>query len=221
MDNLAALPADLSNYKVIWDVSFSPLSASEQTQIINFLISGHGVHFSGEKLGYDSMNASFQYVINNVLSVGGVNVGVTGGQPLAPFAFNGSSIDGITSTPNLLSSWIPQIPGGMSGNITSAHVLATGGGMPVGAAWDEHDMSSGKGRLSILMDGDWLSGPGEKQAVENLQVFLSVPEPTTLLLAAAAALFLLKSHRPRGKTCEVSFPIPSILYCWACLKRSR
>jgi hypothetical protein len=79
----------------------------------------------------------------------------------------------------------------MSGSIAAGSILATTpGGLVVGAAWDEDVIASGLGRLSILMDVDWFQNANSETVVDNLQTFLSVPEPASLMLLGAATLLM-------------------------------
>ena len=205
--NSATLPSDLSPFNVIWNISFSPLSAMQQSQLVAFVASGHGLHLSGEQMGNDSLNNSLAGVINALVSGGGVNVGITGQQPFALFAFNSTAVQEVSSSPNALSGWNALVPGGMSGNISGANILATSSnGKIVGGAWDGGSLSGGLGRLSILMDGDWLLESGELPVVQNLQKFLSTPEPGSLLLLAAAIVTLPRRRRTGTSLLSGGFP---------------
>src|SRR5438874_1142957 len=77
---------------------------------------------------------------------------------------------GITTGPNALTTWTSFAPGGIAG-ISGANVLVSGArGIPVGAVWDSSDLVGGAGRLTLLMDSDWIFGGLGRDNPERLAV---------------------------------------------------
>ena len=91
-----------------------------------------------------------------------------------------SAIDDVAANPNVLTTWTPSSPGGMSGVLPSNQLTtATFGDVtaPTGAVWDPLSMITGKGRLGILMDITWLESESWDQTTAtqmavNLESFL-------------------------------------------------
>jgi hypothetical protein len=57
--------------------------------------------------------------------------------------------------------------------VAGANVLASSASVVVGGVWDESDMASGKGRVAVLMDIDWLNDSARGPIIENLANFLA------------------------------------------------
>jgi hypothetical protein len=190
--NVATLPADLSAFGTIWHISaFTPLLADEQTRLAAFLALGRGLHLTGEHpFCCLSLNASLQSLVSTVV-VGGASIqvgtialgAVQGTDPLSPlqYNFNPSAKGRITSTPNVLTTWTSFAPGGIAG-ISGSNVLVSGLlGVPVGAVWASSDLVGGAGRLTLLMDSDWifdgigLDNPNRLGVVENIQRYIDDP----------------------------------------------
>lgn len=186
--NVTTLPADLSSFGTIWHVSaFTALTAAEQTRLADFLALGRGLHLTGERPCCETLNASLQTLVRSVV-VGGSSIQVGGlGDIGGPYDFNSSARGGITTAPNALTTWNPNGPGGISG-ISGANVLVTGaGGVAVGAVWDSGDLVGGSGRLTLLMDSDWIFGSGGSErlpVIENIQTYIDDP-PATLGLSGS------------------------------------
>ncbi len=194
--NVASLPVDLGAYDVVWHVGANvALTASERQRLVDFVIGGGGLHLSGEQSCCETLNDSLEAVINSLIIGGGVLVGGQG-SPNGPYTFNAAATGAVTRTPNSLLAWSPVVPGAMGGSIANANVLVTAAnGKILGAAWDESMMVSGRGRLSILMDADWFVSTNQTTVVDNLQTFLSTPEPASLLLLGAALLVTPRRRR--------------------------
>ncbi len=186
--NVSTLPTDLSAFGNIWHVgAFTALTSAEQTRLKDFLALGRGLHLTGERPCCDTMNASLQSLVRSVV-VGGSAIQIGGlgdisqgvmGESVGYF-FNASARGGITTTPNMLTTWNPSAPGGISG-VTGANVLVSGAGdVPVGAVWDSSDLVNG-GRLTLLMDVNWFTNSGRLPVIENIETYIDDP-PTTLSL---------------------------------------
>ena len=172
-----SLPADLSPYDAIWHVgAFVGLTSAQRAQLAAFLAAGGGLHLTGERPCCDAMNATHAALINSVVSGGGVVVGGLGDHP-QPFTFNAGALGVFGTGPNVLTTWTPASPGGMGGLAAANVLVSANNGTPVGAVFDESNMASGAGRLTILMDVNWMSSSGlslanNRTAAENVIVFL-------------------------------------------------
>ena len=180
--NLTTLPADLSAFSTIWHMSaFTPLSVDEQARLASFLALGRGVHLTGERPCCEELNLSLQSLARAVV-VGGSSIQIGGlGDIAGPHTFNPEARGGITTGPNALTTWTSFAPGGIAG-ISGANVLVSGArGIPVGAVWDSSDLVGGAGRLTLLMDSDWIFGglgrdnPERLAVIENIQRFIDDP----------------------------------------------
>lgn len=177
--NVETLPADVSPYDVIWHVgSVVPLTSEEQTRLADFVTGGGGLHLTGERPCCESLNASLETLVNAVLVDGTVTVGGLGDFFERPFPFHPDGVGGITTTPNALDEWYPANPGGMAG-VAPENLLVThdATGTPNGAVWECGALVGGLGRLTILMDVDWLNPdfnlPASRDPeIQNVQTFL-------------------------------------------------
>lgn len=183
--NVAALPADLSAFGTIWHVSqFTGLSEPEQAALQGFLGRGGGLHLTGERgdnLCCLDLNASVVQFLNRVVDGGGID------RTAAPFgfgpaAFNPAAAGGVTTTPNTLVSWFPNASGNLVG-VAGDNVLVTGDGLVLGGVFDSDDLAGDRGRLTVLMDSNWLDrdDQGRADLIENLHAFIDDP-PFTLSL---------------------------------------
>ena len=176
--NQADLPGDLTGFDTIWHVgAFVALSAGVQTDLAAFMDSGGGVHLTGERPCCETLNDSVEAFVNTVVAAGGVQVGGLGDIG-GPYAINPAAVGGLASNPNAVSTWGPSAPGGMGGlgGLPDPNILVSGAGdVPVGGAWMEGDMTSGQGRLTVLMDVNWFSNSSADNIpfTENIQVFLN------------------------------------------------
>lgn len=174
VDRLAALPADLSPYSSIWYIeAYKGLTVDEQAELSSYVAAGGSAYLTGERPCCETLNASIKAILDSVLTNQDVTVGGLG-DIAGPFTFNGGAADGVALQPNTLVDFVPQSPGGMAGlgGIASRNVFATSADTPVGAIFDESDMQSGKGRIALLMDIDWLGDAARGEIIENIQNFL-------------------------------------------------
>jgi len=179
----------LDGFDTVWHVgAFLPLSATSTVRLVEFVKAGGGLHLTGERPCCDPLNESLDVVIASLV-LGGSSITVGGqGDVVGPYSFNPLAAGGVTTGPNVLTTWNGAGVGAISG-VSGAKVLAIGSGAAVGAVWGSADLVGGAGRLSILMDGNWFSASGSSAVVQNLQTFLA-PEPATLYLLAAGACAL-------------------------------
>ncbi len=191
--NVRTLPVDLSSFGAIWQVSaFTPLTGDEQARLAEFLALGRGLHLTGERPcnPCNLLNRSLQdFVRSVVLGGAGIRVGGLGDFFFGPDPFNPGAVGNVTTDPNALTFFPADAPGGMDG-VFEDNVLATApNGTPVGAVWDSPSLAGNAGRLTLLMDSDWLleDSPARRAIVENIQTFID--GPLTSVLALAGPLF--------------------------------
>jgi hypothetical protein len=59
------------------------------------------------------------------------------------------------------------------GGVTGRNVFISNGSTPIAGVWDESDMATGRGRLVVLMDIDWLKVASRTQYAVNVHEFLT------------------------------------------------
>ena len=172
-----SLPGSLSDYQMVWYLdATASISSTDQQSLVSFVRSGGGLYLTGERPCCESMNTGDQAIVNALLPSGGVTIGGLGDKGNSN-SINDGVIDGIATTPNVLSTWTPSAPGGING-VRPANVLAMDStGAVTGAAWESGQMN-GSGRLAILMDVNWLQSSYQDpvtapQIVQNLAWFLT------------------------------------------------
>ncbi|MBB1512571.1 hypothetical protein H5399_08140 [Tessaracoccus sp. MC1627] len=172
----AEMLADLMEFQSIWYVeAYEGLTNGEVDLMVEYANAGGNLYLTGERPCCEALNASvttlLRRVLNEQVTVGGM------GDVTGPFAFNGGALSEVASKPNLLTDFVPQSPGGMVtasiSGVSGRNVLASSASIVVGGVWDELDMQSGKGRVALLMDIDWLGAESRKPIIENLANFLS------------------------------------------------
>lgn len=190
VDVSESLPKHLTQYKAIWFLDTEPLSSSQESELEAFVAAGHGVYLTGEQPSAEScvqLDEADTSVIDDLVTGGGVQAGGpdSADNEVAPNPVNTSAIDDVAETPNVLTTWTPAGPGEMSG-VAADNVLTTTDfdqePTPTGAVWDGSNMSSGTGRLAILMNINWLEVESWDQTTAtqmavNLERFLMSATP--------------------------------------------
>lgn len=169
------LPTDISRFDVIWVVfAYEGLTADEVSRLSSFVSEGGSLYLTGERPCCEALNATSQQVINNVIAGPEVQVGGLG-DIAGPFVPNYGAAGGIAVSPQRLVDFTPDAPGGMDGlgNVQGRNVFVSNGTVPVAGVWDESDMVTGRGRLVILMDIDWLKRADRSQYAVNVFEFLA------------------------------------------------
>lgn len=152
------LPVKLSAYSAIWAIrAYDGFNLEEQEALEAYVRGGGRLYLTGERPCCELLNESDQAIARAVLKNQEIVVGGQG-DIAGTSTFNISGLDRVTTTPHALGEFLASAPGGIA-NVPARNVLASNGSKTVGAAFDEHDMVSGKGRLVIYMDVDWLAGP--------------------------------------------------------------
>lgn len=174
VDRAGRLPADLSLYSSIWYIeAYRGLTEDEQQRLAAFVAAGGAAYLTGERPCCEALNDSIEAVLHALLKDTNVTIGDRG-DITGPFTFNPDAVDSIATEPNLLVDFLPDSPGAI-GNIegvNARNVFATSGTETVGAVWDDTDMRSGRGRVALLMDIDWLKRDERRRVIENIQNYL-------------------------------------------------
>lgn len=182
------LPSDISGFEAVFHVGFrAQLTATERARLARFLEDGGAVHLTGERPCCDTMNDSHTAFIRAVVAGGeGITAGRQGdvlslfGDFFFPFAVNPKAKGGVAVTPNTVSQLRLVSPGGLAG-VEEENILATGfDNVPVGAIWDKDELVGRGGRLSIMMDTNWLNSlafADNLELLENLIGFMCRATP--------------------------------------------
>lgn len=169
------LPLSLSSYASIWNVAaYSGLSPDEVAALTEYSREGGSVYLTGERPCCEGLNRSVQSLLRNVLVNQNVTVGGKG-DISGPFTFNPQAVKDISKRPNILLDFVPDSPGAVEGigNIAARNVFASSSTTPVAGVWDEQDMSTGKGRVALMMDIDYLNNDRRTQILTNIATFLN------------------------------------------------
>jgi RHS repeat-associated protein len=185
VDKKASLPSSIASYGSIWWVDASDvISSSNASKLESFVKAGGGLYLTGERPCCEANNQEDQFIIDNLVTGGGVGVGGQGdaNDPSQAENVNRSVEDGVGI---FLSTWTPSAPGGMTGVAPQSVFTSTqfsSGTLATGAVWDGSQLSGGSGRLAILMDVNWLESEYWDAAtvpgiVESLATFLTKGSP--------------------------------------------
>ncbi len=170
----ATLPSDLSGYGQIWWDGTENLSLTDEHTLESFVRTGGSVYIGGDYGLADQFDNQSVLDIVQVLVSPSISVsGISGGVDQIPV--NTGVIDGLSDTPNALTTWSPNNEGTLTGVATPNTLFAEGFGAS-GAAWD--DLGRSGGRLAVLMSVNWAESafsvePTAMQVAENLGDFLS------------------------------------------------
>lgn len=156
---------ELSQYQTIWHLSrMTPLLPAEQNLLREYLSIGGALHLTGEAGSVSGvMNISLQGFLRSVVENGST---ITLNSPLqvnpAPpsnrYNVNENAVGGVANSPNTVRSVELLGASGMSGvNISSPNALIYAGNTTVAAIWDSSSLVGDAGKLSIILDSDWLT----------------------------------------------------------------
>jgi len=192
---------DFTNFDAVWAVNVFSNFDQLLPAVQDVRDAGGGIHFTGERECCEAANATIQKFLNANVIGGGIQVGGLGDAGSTGF-FNPTAVGGITTNPNTLSTWNPNVSGRMGG-VSGDNVLVAIDQATLGAVFDSGDLLGGVGRISVLMDTNWFSNTNEDPfpIVENMQTFLTnaastpsqIPLPSTLLLLVAGTVLLAGS----------------------------
>ncbi|WP_282837589.1 LPXTG cell wall anchor domain-containing protein [Microbacterium flavum] len=175
VDVAGTLPADISEYREIWNAeAYGDLDPREEESLVDFVEGGGGLYLTGERPCCEPLNDSVERVVNRLVTGSYITVGDQGDID-GPFTFNPDAAGSATRVPNVLVDFVPSSPGGLQGigGIRDTNVLASNETVAVGGVWDNGDMVDGEGRLAVLMDVDWLGKDTRTPIIENIHHFLS------------------------------------------------
>jgi hypothetical protein len=175
--------AEMAQFNTIWHLGrTASIPEAKQPLLAAYLAAGGGLHLTGENSASDTMNDSITAFVRSVVNNGsGITVGrqglITGIYGGNYFAVNENAAGGVANSPNtvrVLELVGAGAIGGMS--LSSPNVLVTGGyngDKVVGAIWTSNDLTTGEGKLSLIMDSDWLArlaGSNDNaKLIQNLQ----------------------------------------------------
>jgi hypothetical protein len=195
--DVTTLPSDLGAFGTVWHVgAFAPLTDAEQVRLRDFIGLGRGLHLTGERPCCESLNASLSSFLRLVVEGGdGITVGGQG-DIAGPYAFNPVARGGVAAG---LEEWLPIAPGGIAG-VSGANVLATSAsGTVVGAVWDQEDLLGDRGRITLLMDVNWILNEGADEVIRSINRFIDDP-PNSLVLGGPLFRSMGESLGPAGET---------------------
>jgi hypothetical protein len=178
--DVTTLPTDLGAFGTVWHVgAFAPLTDAEQTRLRDFVGLGRGLHLTGERPCCEPLNDSLTSLLRLVVE-GGDGITVGGQDDVAgPYAFNPGARGGVAAE---LGEWLPTAPGEITG-VSGPNVLAvSSSGEVVGAVWDQEDLVGDRGRITLLMDVNWILNDGADAVIRSINRFIDDP-PNTLVLA--------------------------------------
>jgi hypothetical protein len=166
---------ELKKYGSVWSMMHERFFDEEELAAIESYVADGGRLFLGSNPHSPETNTSAnQSIVRAVLMDQQVAVKSAGIQ--SPMAFNAGALDAIATEPNALSSMPTSAAGELYG-VEPRNVLARSGDAVTAAAFDETDMSSGKGRLVVYPD-EWPTAEPEPDPVtrnafvENVEDFL-------------------------------------------------
>ena len=187
---LDTVPADLSPYGQIWDIRFSnssPITASVETQYLNYLQNGGGMFVMGENAGFATRNTSVLQLISDA-----------GGGSLN-FVTPASTQDVVSpfTGPNVIADGnvTYAAPGGVDGS-GNGQFITTDGTNGTGVAFGVGDLTNAPtGALTAIFDVNFMQGtvdqPDSQDLLKNLIGYVqnqvgpgpgTVPEPGTVAL---------------------------------------
>ncbi|MGB0629837.1 MAG: PEP-CTERM sorting domain-containing protein [Alphaproteobacteria bacterium] len=198
--------ADFVGIDTAWHVGSSATYLSNsQTALLNFMVAGGGLHLTGENPALaSSQNAALLHLLVNPLITGSsLSEGGSASSIVTISLGLPPSIADVLTVPNdIIGRPIGAFATGELVGVDADNVFANDGSTVVGAVYGAGDLIVPGARLSIMMDVNWLSSSFDADVVDNLQTFLqggpevvAMSEPGTVLLLAAAGLFVVASRR--------------------------
>lgn len=172
VEETSSVPAVLDRYKSVWFVGLNPTVSSTEGQRLANYVRGGGAFFLAWDDPYSA--PSLAIGLGNTLLIRPLES--TAGQGIAPgpYSFNTSVTDYVATHPNHLAQFVPSDASGLASTSTlpQRNTLISNGSSVVGAVWSEQDMTEGRGRVAVIMDGDWIANPGGSELLQNLRDFL-------------------------------------------------
>jgi hypothetical protein len=184
VDYSSTLPADISQYQVIWQFGsptsiYEALPPGDIPRLVSFSQGGGALFLTGEYHGCCGIDASDESIVQGVLPSGnGIQVDDGSAFTSGPAQVNPNVTGGVATTPNQLSTWTFAGAGAIGG-VPPNNQFTTYSDHVLGAVWPR---TSSHGPLALLMDSDWLS-PGYREdtsataMIQNLEDFLAKTGP--------------------------------------------
>lgn len=180
-----SVPLDFSGYDTIWSLNIHSNFDTLINPLQDFLDSGKGIYFTGERPCCDAANTTIQTFLNTNVIGGGITVGSLGDYG-STATFNSSATGNISSYPNNLTSWSPNASGGIAG-VTGDNIFASTSTGTIGAVFDSSDLVNQTGRIAVLMDANWFSSSTiDDPIIENIELFLEGAAPVSQVPIPAA-----------------------------------
>jgi len=162
VDRRGILPFDLSPYCCIWDLrNFGGLPVGDWGPLRDFVLSGGGLHLTGENLGCCSgRNQDVEDFLATELSI-----------PIVidffrdiPGTFDQIPVAGHPITDALPAGAVVTYNGSAVGIFTPASggidlTVNAAGGDPAAEAWDDSNVAGLGGRVTVVLDINWLAPP--------------------------------------------------------------
>lgn len=174
----AAVPSDTAQYRSVWILDpYRALPSTDASRLRAYVRSGGSAHLTGERPCCETANGGVQQFLRSVLNDQDVTIGGAGDQT-GPYTFNPNATDFVTQVPNRLTGFYGNGVGAVNGigGIGGRNVLIRTGDTPTGGVWSEQDMQNGRGRVTVIMDVNWLLDGKDttetRLAVENIAQFL-------------------------------------------------
>jgi hypothetical protein len=164
--DLPATIEELSQFQTVWHIGRNaPLSSGQQALLSEYLSIGGAIHLTGEGFGSGAMNNSLTVFVRSVVENSSTitlgNPQTVPGNPGFYFNVNENAVGGVANSPNTVRSVELVGAGGIAGiAVTSPNTLIFGGSSfsnVVGAIWDSSSLVGDAGKLSLIMDSEWLN----------------------------------------------------------------
>lgn len=178
---------ELAQFQTVWHVGRNvALTPAQQALLAEYLSIGGAVHLTGEGSGAAVSNAALTTFVRSVVRRSnritiGDPVTVPGPNDDPFYPVNEDAPGDVANWPNSVRTLEMLDVGGIGGlRASSPNALVMGGRRGrrvVGAIWDSEDLVADAGKLSIIMDAEWLlsaNGANDNaELIQNLQEYLS------------------------------------------------
>jgi hypothetical protein len=192
---------ELAQFQTVWHIGrLTPVPLQQQALLAEYLSIGGALHLTGEGSGSSAMNASLTMFVRSVVEN---SSGITIGSPISVpgqfnsefYAVNENALGNVANSPTVIRTLQMLSAGGITGvPLASPNTLVIGGSAldkVVGAIWASGDLVSDSGKLSIIMDSDWLNRltatNDNLELIQNLQEYL-IGNPVVNLPPQAVAV---------------------------------
>jgi lysophospholipase L1-like esterase len=183
----------LSRYSAVWSVTENRGYDSEALARLEEYVAAGGRLYLGAAPATEGFATTDQELARALLM--DTQITVNGSGDSATASFSSTALDGIAQQPNVLSQ-MPLHAAGEIYGVEPRNRFASDAGRIIGAAFDEADMASGRGRL-VIYDDEWAAADPDPSArnalLENIQDFLEAT-PTRVSRRSAQYVALGDSY---------------------------